>query len=243
LNKYINIGLVVVFCIILGWRECSHAEDKRIQEESYGAVIAFKDGERNQIKKSLDLKVQDSFSMAQNIMTNEIALEQLKRELDGYKSITAYLKSEVTTTLRSLEAKYDTNGVDEFDGAVFHDGNYLHKDYVSKNYIRVPRGFKYNDEWTKFSGTIRKGSTMMDSLSIFNKFDATIGYVKPDTMKWKWFKKPIPVVELNSYNPYTKINYVNNVVVKKDKTDVGNILLSKPAMFIYGLIGGKVLLN
>ena len=240
LNKWIIIGLVAVFSAILLQRECSHAADKKAQEESYEAVITFKDGERNQMKKSLDLAIADREVMQQNVMSNKVALEQLGKELEGYKKVNAYLKSEVTTKLTNLEAKYEDLDRDPFDGITLQDGKYIHMDDVNKNFLRVPKQFSYeDDEWIQFYGTVKREKTVMDSLKVFNKFDATIGYMKPDTMKWKWLKKPVPVVELKSYNPYTKINYVNNVVVDNDKGKVGNILLSKPAMFLYGFVAGR----
>jgi len=242
MNKYLTIGLIAVFVIILSWRECSHAADKKAQEESYEAVITFNDIEKGQLKNSLDLKVADSVIMAQNIMSEKVAKEQLKEELEGYKSITAYMKSEVITSIKSLEAKYTDLSKDQFEDITIKDGVYIHKDDVDRNFIRIPKTFTYSDEWMSLNGTVNKESTLIDSLGIFNKFDAIIGYKNQDK-SFSWARKKVPVVELKSYNPNTSINYVNNVVVNNDKGKVGSILLSKPAMFIYGIACGKVFLN
>jgi len=241
LNKWITIGLVVVFAAILLQRECSHAAEKNEIAESYDAMIAFKDGERNQMKRSLDLKTQDSIIMSQNIMSQKVALEQLGEELSGYKSINSYLKSEVITSVKNLEAKYD-NKKDPLDGIKLRDGKYVHMNDVNKHFVRVPNPFTYTDDWMTLKGTVKKESTIIDSLGIFNKFDAIIGYKKPEGT-FGFLKKKSPVVELKSYNPYTKINYVNNVTIKGDDNKAKNILLSRPAFFIYGIIGGKVFLN
>lgn len=242
LNKWTTIGLAVVFAMILLQRECSHAAEKKDIKQSYDAVIAFKDGERNQIKQSLDLKVQDSVVMAQNIMSNKVAMEQLEGELNGYKNINAYLKSEVITSVKNLEAKYNEVNKNQFDGIQVKDGKYIHMDDVDKNFIRIPRTFSYKDDWMALNGTVKKESTIIDSLGMFNKFDAVIGYKRPEGT-FGFLKKKSPVVELKSYNPYTKINYVNNITIKGDDSKAKNILLSKPAFFIYGVIGGKVFLN
>ena len=71
---------------------------------------------------------------------------------------------------------------------------------------------------------------------MINKFDVTIGWKKPDK-SFKFLRKKIPVVELISYSPYSKINYVNNVVVDDNKS---NIFTSKPAMVVYGAAAGYI---
>ena len=205
-------------------------------------MIKFKDGERNQMKRSLDLKVSETAVMKQNLMSQKVAMEQLEDELKGYKSINAYLKSEVITSVKNLEAKYDEDNKKQFDGIKMKDGKYIHMDDVNKNFVRVPKTFSYKDDWMALNGTVKKESTNIDSLGIFNKFDAIIGYKKPEGT-FGFLKKKSPVVELKSYNPYTKINYVNNVTIKGDDNKAKNILLSRPAFFIYGIIGGKVFLN
>jgi len=242
MNKYLTIGLIVVFAVILSWRECGHAAEKKAQKESYNAVIDFKDGEKAQLKNSLDLKVADNLIMKQNIMSESVAKEQLKEELKGYKDLTAYMKSEVITSIKNLEAQYEKIDKDPFDGIKIIDGEYIHKDDVDKNFMRTPKTFSYIDDWMAFSGTVNKKSTMLDSLYLLNKFDATIGSKKSEK-SFSWLRKKEPTVELKSYNPHTKIVYVNNVVVDNDKGKVGNILFSKPAMFLYGFIGGGIFLN
>jgi len=240
LNKERYIVLIVIILALFGYRECSHSIDKKNMEQSYESVIAFKDGERNQMKKSLDLKVEDSVVMAQNIMSQKVAMEQLQGELDGFKSINSYLKSEVITSVKNLEAKYKDDKKDPFKGIEVKDGKYIHMDAVNKNFIRIPKSFSYKDDWMALEGTVKKENTTIDSLGIFNKFDAIIGYKKPKG-PFRFLKKKKPIVELKSYNPYTKINYVNNVTIRGGDSKTKNILLSKPAMLIYGFIGGRAL--
>lgn len=242
INKYILIAIAILMISFIGWREYSHYSEKKTMAQSYKSVISFNEVEKNQLKNSLDLKVADEFVMKQNLVTEKIAKEELKEELKGYKDLTAYMKSEVITSIKNLEAKYDSKDSDPFIGIDLLDGDYIHKDDVDKNFVRVPKSFSYNDEWLSFKGTVNRESALLDSLYLLNKFDATIGYVRPDT-SFSWFRKKEPVVTLKSYNPYTKIVYVNNVVVNDDKGKVGNILLSKPAMLIYGAVAGKIFLN
>ena len=242
INKYIILLIALIMLSFIGWREYSHYCEKQTIAESYKSVIDFKETEKSQLKNSLDLKVADEFVMKQNIVNSKIAQEELKEELKGYKDLTAYMKSEVITSIKNLEAKYDNKESDPFEGINLLDGDYIHKDDVDKNFIRVPKSFSFEDEWLSFEGTVSRESAVLDSLYLLNKFDATIGYVRPDTT-FSWFRKKTPVVSLKSYNPYTKIVYVNNVVVDNDKGKVGNVLFSKPAMLVYGAIAGGIFLN
>lgn len=236
-NKYIIGGIIVALLLFFGWREYGHYVEKKAIEDSYEAVISYKDGERNQLKNSLDLEVADKVIMKQNIMSEKVAKEQLKEELEGYKDLTAYMKSEVVTSIKNLEAKYDKAERDQFDGIDIKDGEYIHKNDVDKNFVRVPTTFGHKDDWMYFAGTINKHSTILDSLYLINKFDATIGSKKSEK-SFSWLRKKEPTVELKSYNPYTEVTYVNNVVINDDKGKIGNILLSKPAMFVYGVLTG-----
>ena len=242
INKYIILLVAFLMFLFIGWREYSHYSEKQTMAESYKSVINFKDNERNQIKNSLDLKVADEFVMKQNLLTEKIANDELREELKGYKDLTAYMKYEVITSIKNLEAKYDKKDGDTFKNIKVKDGKYIHKDAVDKNFVRIPKKFDYEDDWLSFEGTLNKESLVLDSLFLLNKFDATIGYVKQD-VKFSWLKKKEPVVSLKSYNPYTKIVYVNNVVIDNDKGKVGNVLFSKPAMLIYGFLAGGILLN
>jgi len=238
MNKERYIVLIVVIALLFGWREYSHYADKKATEASYEAVITYNETEKAQLKNSLDLKVADVKVMEQNIMSEKVAKEQLGKELEGYKNITAYMKSEVITSIKNLEAKYNEPKTDPFEGISLLEDEYIHKDVVSSMFVRVPKPFGYSDDWMSINGVVNKEAVTIDSLGIFNKFDAIIGYKKPEG-SFSFLKKKSPVVELISYSPYTKINYVNNVVVNNDKGKVGNILLSKPAMLIYGFIGGR----
>lgn len=242
MNKNLIISIVFLFLILFGWREYSHYMEKLTIVRDYNSAIDFKDAEKGQLKNSLDLKVADEFIMKQNLISEKVAKEQLKEELKGYKDLTAYMKSEVITSIRNLEAKYDDKDSDPFIGIDLLDGDYIHKNIVDKNFVRAPKSFSYKDDWMSFEGTVNRKSTALDSLYLLNKFDATIGYVRPDTT-FGWLRKKTPVVSLKSYNPYTKIVYVNNVVVDNGKGKVGNILFSKPAMLIYGALVGGIFLN
>jgi hypothetical protein len=81
---------------------------------------------------------------------------------------------------------------------------------------------------------------MMKTQIVYLKFVGEDGreIQMPAAEKEKWYKKSEPVVEMKSYNPYTSIPYLNNVVVKQPKS---HWLLSKPAMFVYGIATGLVI--
>ncbi len=238
-NKTIYI-VVIIFLIILGWREYSHYEASRMAEYSYNSIIDFNTEENSQLKKSIDLKAAESVIMNQKIVSSEIALTQLKEEINGYKRLNSYLKTEVTTTIKNLEARYDNLSEDQFDGIEVKDGSYIHMDEVNKNFLRIPSSFSKKNEWMSIYGTVNKKNTTIDSLLVFNKFDAIIGYRKSGK-KFSFLRKNEPIVELKSYNPYTSINYVNNVVVSSNKSKAESIFTSKLAMVFYGVIGGRLI--
>lgn len=240
-NKYVIGGIVIALLIFIGWREYSHYEERRATKESYESVIAFHEGEKAQLKNSLDLKVVDEIVMRQNIMTSDIANEHLKGEIEGFKEINSYMKSEVLAVIRKLEVQYkESNRDNPFEGLTLKNDEYVHKDDVEKNFLRLPKTFEHKEDsgWFYLSGVVKKESVSIDSLSMLNKFDATIGFKKPDK-RFGWMKKKEPVVSLKSYNPYSEIVYVNNVTVKDKKNKAGNILLSKPAFFLYGVVAGR----
>ena len=221
--------------MLFGYREYGNYQAKKEIAESYNSVLDFKDFENGELKSSLELKVAENFVMKQNVISERVAKEHFKKELKGYKDINSFMKSEVMTSIRSLEAKYDESIGDEFDGIAITDDNYIHKDIVEKNFLRVPKSFSYEDEWTSINGTVLKKSTIIDSIDIFNKFDAIIG-TKKSEKSFSWLRKKDPVIELKSYNPNTKINYVNNITVDTKKGKVGNIFLSPFAMMAYGFV-------
>lgn len=226
--------------MIFGWREYSHYSEKKGMSDSYNSIIDFNEAEKSELKSSLNLKAADNYIMRQNFISERIAKEQFKKELEGYKKVNAYMKSEIVTSIKSLESKYNEVSSNQFDDIEIMDGEYIHKDVVDKYFLRVPKTFNYADDWFSLTGTVKKESTIIDTLYMLNKFDAIIGYKKSEK-KFSWLRKKSPVVELTSYNPYSKINYVNNIVVDKNKGKVGNILFSKPAMIIYGFLGASIL--
>jgi len=242
INRNILISIIVLLLLCIGGIQINHYFSMKDIEDSYESVIKFKEAEKSQLKNSLDLKVEDSRVMQQHIISQDVALSQFKKEFEGYKKINSYMKTEVISSIKNLEAKYNSTPKNEFDGIKIEDGGYISKKDVEKNFLRIPANFDYKDEWLSINGTISKKSTIIDSLGIFNKFDAIIGYKKSEK-NFSWLRKKEPVLELKSYNPYTKITHVNNVVVDDKKGKAKNILLSTPAVFVYGLIGGSILLN
>jgi len=242
INRNILISVIILLVLCIGGMQLNHYFSIKDMENSYESVINFKEAEKSQLKNSLDLKIEDSRVMQQHIISQDVALNQFKKEFKDYKKVNSYLKSEVISTIRGLEAKYDSVKKDDFAGITIADGGYISKKDVAKNFLRIPANFEYKDEWLSLNGTVNKKSTTIDSLSMFNKFDAIIGYKKSDK-SFGWLRKKDPVVELKSYSPYTKITHVNNVVINDKKSKTKNILLSTPAVFIYGLIGGGILLN
>ena len=102
IKKRIPLIIVIVILLLFGYREYQHYVLNKDLKESYNSVIDFKNAETGQLKNSLELQVADNFVMKQNVLSEKVAKEQFQEELKGYKEITAYMKSEVMTSIRKL---------------------------------------------------------------------------------------------------------------------------------------------
>lgn len=239
--KYIS-QFVVLIALLMGIQQCNHNQEKFDLKAQYDAEKRFYEQEMLQLMDREKLAVQEAKEMNQNWINEAQARKILEKEYQSFKKIQSQTRAELITRLNNLEFVIQ-NSFDrehEFDGITIINDTCIHKDTVRSHFVRIPSLFSYKDTagWFSLSGQITKNKTIfIDSLSLLNKFDATIGWKKPDK-SFKVFRKSEPVIELASYNPYTSIPYINNVVVEDSRSGLGKIFLSQPAIFVYGFITG-----
>lgn len=222
------IALAIVLSLFL-FQECEHSSDL---ERDLKSTYNFLDIEKTQSISRDSVHAHDIKVMEQNIMSEEAARMLLEKEFERFKEIQSHVRSEITTRIDTFFIPYDSSTNDiilDYDG-------YMPIDTVRKYFVQIPKGVNYADTWLAFSGSIDSIGLSIDSMSMINKFDITIGWKKPDK-PFKFLRRKQPIAEIVSYNPYTKVNYVNNIVVDK-KT--GNIFTSKAAFAIYGATAGII---
>lgn len=233
LKENIAFTLCIAGCVVLSLVLFRSCEEKNRLEKDIESVVSFMETEELQMISRDSIHAEDIYVMSQNLMAEKTARILLGDEFNNYKELQSHVRTETITRIDSFFIAYNPDSNDVL--ADYSD--YIPIDTVNKYFIQTPKGLNYNDTWFAFSGSVDSIGLTIDSLSMMNKFDVTIGYKKPDK-PLKFLRRKQPVVELTSYNPYTKINYVNNVVVEKKK---GSIFTSKPAMLIYGAAGGYVI--
>ncbi len=240
LNKEKKILYIVIIIILLlfGWREISNRLALDRASDSYSSIVSFKDIEISSLIRDKNLKSNEVIILKQNVVSEKAAKKVLEGKVKNYKRIQSFVATEAVTRVEGLVIELTPKDKGKPEDSTSIDL----KEKIEKNYVKIPSAFTYSDEWISIDGTVRKDLTL-DSLTFINKFDVLLGYKKPEGKKFKFLRKPEPYLELTSYNPYTKVNYVNNLVVEDDKKKVEKIMFSKLAIFIYGLLGGKLLLK
>jgi len=218
------IGLLCVSLLGVLFKECERSNDL---ERDIDSQKNFYETEKNQLISRDSIQAKQLIDMKQNIMLETSAREVLEKEFERFKTISSHVRFESITRVETLMVAYNEPNINIL--ADYTD--YIPVDSVKKYFIQIPRELIYDDNWFEFYGTVDKDHFMIDTLSFINKFDVTIGKKKSDK-SFAFLRRKEYTVELVSYNPYTLVNYVNNIVVeKKDKSP-----LSLPLAFSAGAI-------
>jgi len=231
LKENIVYSLCIAGCIVLSLlllQKCEYASDL---ERDLEATNNFLEIEKQQSISRDSIYAHDVAEMNMNLMSEVSARKLLEDEFNRFKEIQSHVRTETKTRIDTLFIPYTA---DTFSIVSLYD-SLIPIDTVNKYFIQTPKDVSYSSVWFAFDGSVDSIGLTIDSLSTINKFDVTIGWKKPDK-PFKFLRKKQPIVELTSYNPYTEVNYINNVVVEKKN----NIFTSKVAMFLYGLTGGII---
>lgn len=234
-----NGSYILIIAVIVGlfiFRECEHSKEIDNMVSTMESRESFFEKEKESFFAEMDIKINDIKESKPNYVVSIDNIDAIRELYPDLSNISSVIKTEVRTEIKeSIEYVYDTTYL------ALDSNDFIHRDSVIANFI--PKGSKVhkNDLWYDLSISL-EDSLIIDSLIMRDKIDAVLAWKKPDK-NFKFLRKKEPVVSVQSYNPYTKIGYVNNLVVKDERSKFGRIMTSKPMMFMYGIIGGAVLVN
>lgn len=201
--------LIVILSIVIVFLALTSGKDNG--DSDYFSLISYMEKEKEQMIQSNGLLVQEISIVNQNLVSSTKKIKELSQEFDNYKKVQSHVKAEILSKIEGIVLPVIT-----IDNPIYlPDTGCTDNKIIKEKFIQIPSKVNFNDTWISFNGTIGKQFTI-DSLSIINKFDVTIGEKKVGK-KLLVFNKYEPIVELKSYNPYTTIPYVNNIIVEEKK--------------------------
>lgn len=225
--------MIGALLILLALQKCSKDSEINDLISDKDKVTSFYHDRDSVNLAKINSQAQDIVSMKQSIVDDKVVTESLKKELKGYKEA-SLVETRIVTRIDSFRILlHDTVVVDSARLAAL---NCEYADSLLKEFKKKQKFFTFSDNWFTMSGKSSYKEVSFDSLTFKNEFDVILGYKRE-----KWYKRSYPVVELKSYNPYSKITYVNNIVVKDKRSKFEKTMLSKPAMLVYGLIAGIII--
>lgn len=208
ISVYAVLALMLIPLFFLV-KECKHSNELQRDAES---LNNFYETEKLQQISRDSIEAHQMIDMQQNLMSEISARMILEEEFERFKEITSHVRFESVTKIETLRVEYTNPNID-----ILADySQYIPIDTVKKYFIQVPRDVIHKEQWFSFGGSVDADHFMIDSLSFINKFDVTIG-TKKSEKSFAFLRKKEYTVELTSYNPYTSVNYVNNVIVDNEK--------------------------
>ena len=199
------------------FRECEYSSDKKSWEKSINSVDNYHNQEDSSYFVGKYISVHDTKDQVQKNVVSIDDIDDIKSQLSDLKNINAILKAELHSSLSTtLGYILDTTYL------AMDTSLYIHRDSVAKYF--VAKGTKSSDSTLWYEINLTLGDSLkIDSLIMREKIDAILAYKRP-----KWWKAKEPIVRIQSYNPYTKIGNVNNLVVEDEKSKFVKVLTSKP---------------
>lgn len=226
-GKWLLLVIAVIGISLL--RECQHNAKESALEETIASIQSFMETEKESFTAQLEVEVQARKDMEQRFVSTIDDLEEIKKQYQGLKDISSIIKAELHTKIKgNIEYKHDTTWLTNYPDSL------IPIDSVKRHFVPKGTTAEKHDIWYDISLTL-DDSLRIDSLLVREKIDAVLGWKKPDDKKFKFLRKRVPVVSIQSYNPYSNIGYVNNLVVKDEKSKFVKVLTSKPMMFLYGV--------
>lgn len=236
LKENIVSSLCIVGCIVLSLfllQECKNSSNLR---QNLNSTSSFLEIEKQQSISRDSIHAQDVKIMEQNLMSETAARILLQDEFERFKEISSHVRAETITRIDTMFIVYES----ESDDIINEYTDCIPIDTVRAYFIQSPKRVRYADTWFAFAGIVDTIGLNIESMSMVNKFDVTVGWKKPDK-PFKFLRRKKPVVELTSYNPYTKVNYVNNIVVENRQSNLfTNVILPSAAGFVAGYGVAKI---
>ena len=225
----------IVGCVVLSLLLFQTCENNSDLKRDLDSTKNFLDVEKDQRISRDSIHAQEMYEMEQNLMSEISARKLLEEEFKRFKEIQSHVRAELITRVDAMFIPYDPDS----NNIINDYADCVPMDTVRKYFIQASKEVNYGDTWFAFSAIVDSLGLTIDSMSMINKFDVTIGWKKPDK-PFKFLRKKQPVVELISYNPYTKINYVNNITVEGKQGGILGNILSAGAGFAAGCGVAKI---
>lgn len=230
------LSIIGILIALILFQRFEHRSDMESMKQSFDSLIEFQKNELNSRFAGKDIMVKDIKEMKQNQVASLKELKSLNKAYSDLKKVNAVIKAELATKIKgTIKIFYDTTYLSADTGV------FIHRDSISKYFIPKQSKALHSEMWYDISTTIGDSLTI-DSLNVYNKIDVILGYKKPDKA-FKFLRKSEPIVSIQSYNPYSKIENVNNLIVNDNRSKVGKLATSKLAGFTYGILGGFLLFS
>lgn len=218
----------VVIVLLVGafiWRSCENERQMEAMKQGMKDVRSFTEKRDSFFGEHVNATATDSVIVERT----EVPMDDIKAIVDErFDRVEQFIEAEVSSDIEKT-VSYESGDTS------FNDSNYIHVDSVQKYFVRVPRSAEYKDDWAYLRATAGRDSMSFDSIHVRNRIDATLG------VKDRLFREDKRELKIKSYSPYSTIDYSNQIEVKRERSKVGNILLSRGAFFVYGIAGGMVL--
>jgi hypothetical protein len=218
--------IVLIVIILLTFRSCRNNE---IEAQNNKLLADTYFNETQKFKSERDKLGRQVVEQEQVIISKDKEIENKLLENSNLKKLNSQIKISFETKIKNIIAEYEGKNGEPI---------YVYSTDTIHDTIPVPIGVKFgtmvkaSDQWYNFAGTINKGGLSMDSLSFTNKFTITVGQRREGI-----FKPLKSYVEVQSENPYTTINGLNNIKVIEKKS-----IWSKPWFnFLIGTAAGSIL--
>lgn len=138
----------------------------------------------------------------QNLLSRQQALDAGLLRVESYmKNIQSQVSIGVNTVVREKLVPYEI----KVEKIVYVDSS----TNDTSIYVKVPLPVKWSDSFNFFSGVVRADGFELDSFGSINNLQITVF-----DKKHGFLKKRIPVVEVKSNNPNSKITGLQNVIIK-----------------------------
>ena len=234
-NIYRLLTLILAFILILLlWKGCQIISDRN---NLITQVSNYQLGEK-QFKIKFQQDSSTIATQSQTILTQDeaIRLGLLKLEND-MKDVKSQVSQRQGIKIDSVPIPFIPGNYVDTSGwyAKLKNGNTDKSvlDSLFAHAILVPQKFQIEKKWYSIAGQVKKEGVLMDSIKIDNESTVTIGYKKSGFLNLG----RTPVVDIKNTNPFLKVEKMNNVVIKPNKS----IFNSKLFWAGIGLLGGIAL--
>lgn len=230
INKILIASQVVlIVIIILISRSC---ENNKVLAELNQYKLSEYIEERQKFVTEINDKGETITTQEQVILSKDRKIEKKLLENSNLKRLNSQIKIKSETKIRDLLARYEGNN--DFIMRI----DTIHDTIIINKAIGVKFGTKFSaiDDWYHTVGKITLEGIKFDSISFKNDLTITVGRKRE-----KWHKPMITYVEVKNNNPYTNVNSMNNVTIKKNKEKIWskpwfNLLIGVAAGFTVGVL-------